>query len=109
GIPTPEITFPEDANSNGTLSSGENSTDPDNTTAKITIPADAKPGDTLKVTVTGPDGNPVSQDIPLTPDNIANGVEITVPVQDGKTSSVEAFIQDQNGNTGGTANGSIAV
>ena len=112
GPSAPKVTFPEDADNSGTLSPKENQTDGDSgsTTARITIPDDAKPGDTLKTTVTGPDGKTTTTETLLTPEIINKGsVDIKVPVQDGKTSSVSSTIKDQSGNESAPGKGSIDV
>ena len=105
----PEITFVEDVNpKDGKLNKAENSSDSDNanTTAKISVPADAVVGDVIKYTVNGG----TEQSHPITDaDKAAGHVEIKVPVTDGQTSSVTAKIVDQAGNASKEVSGSIDV
>uniref|UniRef100_UPI00131E617D retention module-containing protein n=3 Tax=Campylobacter concisus TaxID=199 RepID=UPI00131E617D len=105
----PTITFVEDVNpKDGKLNKAENSSDSDNanTTAKISIPADAVVGDVIKYTVNGG----TEQSHPITDaDKAAGHVEIKVPVTDGQTSSVTAKIVDQAGNVGKEAKESLDV
>ena len=105
----PTITFVEDTNpKDGKLNKAENSSDGDNanTTAKISIPADAVVGDVIKYTVNG--GTEESHTI-TNADKTAGHVEIKVPVTDGQTSSVTAKIVDQAGNASKEVSGSIDV
>ncbi|MGF7404705.1 Ig-like domain-containing protein [Campylobacter concisus] len=105
----PTITFDEDIKpKDGKLNKDENSKDGDNanTTAKISIPADAVVGDVIKYTVNGG----TEQSHPITDaDKAAGHVEVKVPVTDGQTSSVTAKIVDQAGNVGKEAKESLDV
>src|SRR5699024_4719806 len=75
-------------------------------------PNTTKPGD--KVTVTDKDGNPIKDsggnditDYELTPDDIANGIEVDVPVQPGDSNvelSVEVKEQAGKSSTGTDSN-----
>ena len=101
----PIVTITEDTNNDGILNRNENGIDPNTTTAKIEIPANAVVGDTLNVTVTNPDGTQRSHSVTITPDIKTNGyimdnstADKTVPVQDGKVSTVSATITNQIGN-----------
>ncbi|WP_459849236.1 Ig-like domain-containing protein, partial [Campylobacter concisus] len=105
----PTITFVEDTNpKDGKLNKAENGSDSDNanTTAKISIPADAVVNDVIKYTVNG--GKEESHTI-TNADKTAGHVEIKVPVVDGQTSSVTAKIVDQAGNASKEVSGSIDV
>ncbi|WP_180999619.1 retention module-containing protein [Campylobacter concisus] len=103
----PTITFVEDLKpKDGKLNKAENSSDGDNanTTAKISIPADAVVGDVIKYTVNG--GTEESHTISVADKNVGH-VEIKVPVADGQTSSVTAKIVDQAGNASKEVSSSI--
>ncbi|WP_141089314.1 Ig-like domain-containing protein, partial [Campylobacter concisus] len=103
----PTITFVEDTNpKDGKLNKAENDKDGDNanTTAKISIPADAVVNDVIKYTVNG--GKEESHTI-TNADKTAGHVEIKVPVVDGQTSTITAKIVDQAGNESKAVSGSI--
>ena len=103
--PAPTVTITEDTNNDGVLNKTENGVDPTTTTAKIEIPSEAKPGDTLNITVTNPDGTQRTHSVTIT-ENIKqygyimdnSTADKTVPVQDGKVSTVSATITNQIGN-----------
>ena len=101
----PTVTITEDTNNDGILNKTENGVDPTTTTAKIEIPANAVVGDTLNVTVTNPDGTQRTHRVTITQDIKTNGyimdnstADKTVPVQDGRVSTVSATITNQIGN-----------
>ncbi|WP_122861818.1 hypothetical protein [Campylobacter showae] len=101
----PIVTITEDTNNDGILNRNENGIDPNTTTAKIEIPANAVAGDTLNVTVTNPDGTQRTHSVTITQDMKTNGyimdnstADKTVPVQDGRVSTVSATITNQIGN-----------
>jgi len=101
----PTVIITEDINNDGILNKDENGIDPNTTTAKIEIPANAVVGDTLNVTVTYPNGTQRTHSVTITQDIKTNGyimdnstADKTIPVQDGKVSTVSATITNQIGN-----------
>ena len=101
----PTVIITEDINNDGILNKDENGIDPNTTTAKIEIPANAVVGDTLNVTVTYPNGTQRTHSVTITQDIKTNGyimdnstTDKTIPVQDGKVSTVSATITNQIGN-----------
>ena len=104
----PTITFVEDTNpKDGKLNKAENGSDSDNanTTAKISIPADAVVNDVIKYTVNGEE-----KSHPITEADKAKGhIEVKVPVVDGQTSTITAKIVDQAGNASKEVSGSVDV
>ena len=103
----PTVKFINDINDNHTLSRVEHRNDTDINTSKvlITVPNDGtvRAGDILKVTVTDPNGNETTTNIPITPSIITNGYPIDAPVEPGKNSKVEASVTNFQGNTGGSS------
>ena len=103
----PTVKFINDINGNHTLSRVEHGNDTDVNTSKvlITVPNDGtvRVGDILKVTVTDPNGNETTTNIPITPSIITNGYPIDAPVEPGKNSKVEASVTNFQGNTGGSS------
>jgi len=103
----PTVKFINDINGNHTLSRVEHGNDTDINTSKvlITVPNDGtvRVGDILKVTVTDPNGNETTTNIPITPSIITNGYPIDAPVEPGKNSKVEASVTNFQGNTGGSS------
>lgn len=103
----PTVKFINDINGNHTLSRVEHGNDTDVNTSKvlITVPNDGtvRVGDILKVTVTDPNGNETTTNIPITPSIITNGYPIDALVEPGKNSKVEASVTNFQGNTGGSS------
>ncbi|WP_103651091.1 retention module-containing protein [Campylobacter concisus] len=110
--PTPTVEFTKDANNDGFLNKSENEAngDPNTTPVKITVPTDAKVGDKLEITITKPDGTTENKTETITPEIKNNGYVIPdVPVENGKTSTVSAYITDQAGNKGGEGRDTITT
>ena len=103
----PTVKFINDINGNHTLSRVEHGNDTNINTSKvlITVPNDGtvRAGDVLKVTVTGPNGNETTTNVPITPAIITNGYPIDAPVEPGKNSKVEASVTNFQGNTSGSS------
>ena len=109
---TPTVEFTKDANNDGFLSKSENEAngDPNTTPVKITVPADANVGDKLEITITKPDGTTENKTETITPEIKNNGYVIpNVPVENGKPSTVSAYITDQAGNKGGEGRDTITT
>uniref|UniRef100_UPI00112FC117 retention module-containing protein n=2 Tax=Campylobacter concisus TaxID=199 RepID=UPI00112FC117 len=109
---TPTVEFTKDANNDGFLNKSENEAngDPNTTPVKITVPADANVGDKLEITITKPDGTTENKTETITPEIKNNGYVIpNVPVENGKPSTVSAYITDQAGNTGGEGRDTITT
>ncbi|WP_107811996.1 retention module-containing protein [Campylobacter concisus] len=109
---TPTVEFTKDANNDGFLNKSENEAneDPNTTPVKITVPADANVGDTLEITITKPDDTTQNITKTITPEIKNNGYVIPdVPVENGKTSTVSAYITDQAGNKGGEGRDTITT
>ncbi|WP_211436598.1 hypothetical protein [Campylobacter sp. RM16189] len=101
----PTVKFNEDTNDNGVLNKNENDADgkSNETKVTITVPPATEAGDILNITITKPNGEKETVNIPVTNDNIndlkTNGHIIdNIPVEDGKLSKVEATITDKSGN-----------
>ncbi len=110
--PTPTVEFTKDANNDGFLNKSENEAngDPNTTPVKITVPTDANVGDTLEITITKPDGTTENITKTITPEIKNNGYVIPdVPVKNGETSTVSAYITDQAGNKGGEGRDTITT
>ena len=125
----PTVKFTEDiAGDDGLLTYTENNNDTKQnvTPVLITVPSDAKVGDTLNITITKPGGTTETRAIPINQNIIDNGYTIpdvpvgstdgttnyinangdvipNVPNETPKTSKVEAFITDQHGQNSQTA------
>ncbi|OUT09964.1 hypothetical protein B9N62_10305, partial [Campylobacter concisus] len=109
---TPTVEFTRDTNNDGFLNKSENEAngDPNTTPVKITVPADANVGDTLEITITKPDGTTENITKTITPEIKNNGYIIPdIPVKDGKSSTVSAYITDQAGNKGGEGRDTITT
>ncbi|MDO5046663.1 retention module-containing protein [Campylobacter sp.] len=110
--PAPTVVFNEDTNDNGILNKNENNTDgkQNETKVTITVPPATEVGDTLNITITKPDGSKENKQVVVTPDIKNNGYVIdNVPVQDGKTSKVEATITDKAGNESPKGSDEVSV
>ncbi|WP_211437303.1 hypothetical protein [Campylobacter sp. RM16191] len=101
----PTVKFNEDTNDDGVLNKNENDADgkSNETKVTITVPPATEAGDILNITITKPNGEKETVNIPVTNDNIndlkTNGHIIdNIPVEDGKLSKVEATITDKSGN-----------
>ena len=110
---TPTVKFTDDTNNDKFLNESENKANGDTNTTpvKITVPADAKVGDKLEITITKPDGG-TTENITktITPEIKNNGYIIPdVPVKNGETSTVSAYITDQAGNKGGEGRDTITT
>ncbi|MFB6348989.1 hypothetical protein ACFBZI_06070 [Moraxella sp. ZJ142] len=100
----PTVTFDKDQNADGILS-GKEKAGANTTTAKVTIPEDAKPGDTLKVTVGGEE-----KSISLTPEMIAQGSHtVDVPVTKDGPVTVTAKVSTPEGLESAEGSKSITV
>ena len=109
---TPTVKFTDDTDSNGFLNKSENEAngDPNTTPVKITVPADANVGDKLEITITKPDGTTENKTETITPEIKNNGYVIpSVPVENGKPSTVSAYITDQAGNKGGEGRDTVTT
>ena len=101
--PTPAVKFTEDNNAdNGLLSYSENKLDNDKkvTEAKITA-SDAKIGDTLKITVTNPDGTKTTQSVTITQEIIDHGYSLQIQtnkMSNSGSTTVSATITNSIGN-----------
>ncbi|QCD51951.1 hypothetical protein [Campylobacter sp. RM16192] len=105
------IEFTEDANKDGTLNDTENGSSKDSTGIKITLPTNIEDGSKVVLQITNPNNGKVeTKEIAINADAKSKGyVEATIPVQDGKVSSVDAIIQDKAGNSSDPVKGSINV
>ena len=109
---TPTVKFTDDTDNNGFLNKSENEAngDPNTTPVKITVPADANVGDKLEITITKPDGTTENKTETITPEIKNNGYVIpSVPVENGKPSTVSAYITDQAGNKGGEGRDTVTT
>jgi len=109
---TPTVKFTDDTNNDGFLNKSENEAngDPNTTPVKITVPADANVGDKLEITITKPDGTTENKTETITPEIKNNGYVIpNVPVENGKPSTVSAYITDQAGNKGGEGRDTVTT
>ncbi|MFB6348052.1 hypothetical protein ACFBZI_01100 [Moraxella sp. ZJ142] len=105
----PNIVFGEDGNLDGKLNKQElGSKDGEETTpVYITIPDKTEVGDTIKVTITTPEG-PETKEIPVTAEMLKDGfTTVDVPVKQDGEIKVTAKVEDPAGNT--SAEGSSAV
>ena len=110
--PTPTVEFTKDENNDGFLNKSENEANGDTKTTpvKITVPADANVGDKLEITITKPDGTTENKTETITPEIKNNGYVIpNVPVENGKPSTVSAYITDQAGNKGGEGRDTVTT
>lgn len=90
--PLSDITFPEDANGDGTLGLTENTTNPNSTTVRVGIPSYSGSGDII--TIKDKDGSTTLGSATLTPADKARGyVEINVPVTKGKTLEIAVDLE----------------
>lgn len=90
--PLDDITFPEDANGDGTLGLTENTTNPNSTTVRVGIPTYSGSGDII--TIKDKDGSTTLGSASLTPADKARGyVEINVPVTKGKTLEIAVDLE----------------
>ena len=90
--PLDDITFPEDANGDGTLGLTENSTNPNSTTVRVGIPSYSGSGDII--TIKDKDGSTTLGSATLTPADKTRGyVEINVPVTKGKTLEIAVDLE----------------
>lgn len=95
-IPAPKVEITTDINNDGVINGTELGQGPD-VSVKITIPKEAKVGDTLTIIING--GEPT--DIIITDDMLNNGYITSVPPQANGKIDVAATITDQTGNTSG--------
>ena len=90
--PLDDITFPEDANGDGTLGLTENATNPNSTAVRVGIPTYSGSGDII--TIKDKDGTTTLGTATLTPADKTNGyVEINVPVTKGKTLEIAVDLE----------------
>ena len=90
--PLSDITFPEDANGDGTLGLTENTTNPNSTTVRVGIPTYSGSGDII--TIKDKDGTNTLGTATLTPADKTRGyVEINVPVTKGKTLEIAVDLE----------------
>ena len=90
--PLDDITFPEDANGDGTLGITENTTNPNSTTVRVGIPSYSGSGDII--TIKDKDGTTTLGSATLTPADKTRGyVEINVPVTKGKTLEIAVDLE----------------
>ena len=90
--PLSDITFPEDANGDGTLGLTENTTNPNSTTVRVGIPSYSGSGDII--TIKDKDGTTTLGSATLTPADKTRGyVEINVPVTKGKTLEIAVDLE----------------
>lgn len=90
--PLSDITFPEDANGDGTLGLTENTTNPNSTTVRVGIPTYSGSGDII--TIKDKDGSTTLGSATLTPADKTRGyVEINVPVTKGKTLEIAVDLE----------------
>ena len=90
--PLSDITFPEDANGDGTLGLTENTTNPSSTTVRVGIPTYSGSGDII--TIKDKDGTTTLGSATLTPADKTRGyVEINVPVTKGKTLEIAVDLE----------------
>lgn len=90
--PLDDITFPEDANGDGTLGLAENATNPNSTTVRVGIPSYSGSGDII--TIKDKDGTTTLGSATLTPTDKTKGyVEINVPVTKGKTLEIAVDLE----------------
>ena len=90
--PLSDITFPEDANGDGTLGLTENTTNPNSTTVRVGIPTYSGSGDII--TIKDKDGTTTLGSSTLTPADKTRGyVEINVPVTKGKTLEIAVDLE----------------
>ena len=90
--PLSDITFPEDANGDGTLGLTENTTNPNSTTVRVGIPSYSGSGDII--TIKDKDGTTTLGSATLTPADKTRGyVEISVPVTKGKTLEIAVDLE----------------
>ena len=90
--PLDDITFPEDANGDGTLGLTENATNPNSTTVRVGIPSYSGSGDII--TIKDKDGTTTLGTATLTPADKTKGyVEINVPVTKGKTLEIAVDLE----------------
>ena len=90
--PLSDITFPEDANGDGTLGLTENTTNPNSTTVRVGIPTYSGSGDII--TIKDKDGTTTLGSATLTPADKTRGyVEINVPVTKGKTLEIAVDLE----------------
>ncbi|MFC0821324.1 hypothetical protein [Moraxella marmotae] len=98
------MTFDKDQNADGILS-GKEKAGANTTTAKVTIPADAKPNDTLKVTIDGKE-----QSITVTQEMINQGSHtVDVPVTKDGPVTVTAKVSTPEGVESAEGSKSITV
>ncbi|WP_062062634.1 gliding motility-associated C-terminal domain-containing protein, partial [Aquimarina longa] len=100
----PTVVITEDTNNDGVISASE-ATGPVDVT--VTLPADAIAGDTVTIT----DGNGNTQNVTLTATDITNGnIAVNFPNPgDNGTITATAFVTDQAGNQGTSANDTATI
>ncbi|WP_062054422.1 choice-of-anchor L domain-containing protein, partial [Aquimarina longa] len=100
----PTVVITEDTNNDGVISASE-ATGPVDVT--VTLPADAVAGDTVTIT----DGNGNTQNVTLTATDITNGnIAVNFPNPgDNGTITATAFVTDQAGNQGTSANDTATI
>lgn len=84
--PLDNITFPEDADSDGKLTPAENQTNPNTTTVRVALPNDTLTNDVVNIKVK--DSTHTGSHTVTTADKTRGYVEFEVPVTAGKTTNV---------------------
>ncbi|WP_457597141.1 hypothetical protein, partial [Hydrogenimonas sp.] len=98
----PTVEIVEDTNDDGYINAEEMQGDVD---VRITLPADAKAGDTLRIT--NPDGS-VSE-VAITQEMLENGYDVSYAPKEGEKFTVSAQVVDAAGNEGEAGSDSAVV
>ena len=101
-----DITFTEDADSDGKLTPAENTTTPTTTTVKITLPDDVKVGDKIKIA--DKNGTYSDSHVITTADKTNGHISFEAPATKGKTIDAEVKVE-RDGEDGGAAHKELKV
>ena len=103
------VRFVEDINNNGVINTLENKRDNSTgtTSVEVTLPADAKKGDTVEIKITKPDATVEAITKVLTQEDInATKTTLSVPVEQG-SHTLSITLIDEAGNRGASINSNI--
>lgn len=104
--PLSDITFPEDANGDGTLGLTENTTNPNSTTVMVALPNSVKVGDKIKIA--DKNGTYTDSHVITTSDKTSGYIEFEVPARKGKTIDAEVKVE-RDGEDGGSSHKTLKV